>query len=150
MGAGTARPWSQEEITHLQAYVNRGYALFRKRVADGRKMNVEEVEKIAQGRVWLGTDAKKIKLIDGFGSLDDSIVKAAQLAKISDYQTTEYPMQADWMEQLLSQVSDNSGNYLDEQLKLTLGNLYQPFVMIRNMKEKEPVQAALPFFLNIN
>lgn len=59
-------------------------------------------------------------------------------------------MQADWMEQLLSQVSDNSGNYLDEQLKLTLGNLYQPFVMIRNMKEKEPVQAALPFFLNIN
>ena len=77
MGAGTARPWSQEEITHLQAYVNRGYALFRKRVADGRKMNVEEVEKIAQGRVWLGTDAKKIKLIDGFGSLDDAIVKAA-------------------------------------------------------------------------
>ena len=150
MGAGTARPWSQEEITHLQAYVNRGYALFRKRVADGRKMNVEEVEKIAQGRVWLGTDAKKIKLIDGFGSLDDAIVKAAQLAKISDYQTTEYPMQADWMEQLLSQVSDNSGNYLNEQLKLTLGNLYQPFVMIRNMKEKEPVQAALPFFLNIN
>lgn len=59
-------------------------------------------------------------------------------------------MQADWMEQLLSQVSDKSGNYLDEQLKLTLGNLYQPFVMIRNMKEKEPVQAALPFFLNIN
>lgn len=59
-------------------------------------------------------------------------------------------MQADWMEQLLSQVSDNSGNYLDEQLKLTLGNLYQPFVMIRNMKEKEPVQAVLPFFLNIN
>lgn len=150
MGAGTARPWSQEEITHLQAYVNRGYALFRKRVADGRKMNVEEVEKIAQGRVWLGTDAKKIKLIDGFGSLDDAIVKAAQLAKISDYQTTEYPMQADWMEQLIAQVSDNSGNYLDEQLKLTLGNLYQPFVMIRNMKEKEPVQAALPFFLNIN
>ena len=150
MGAGTARPWSQEEITHLQAYVNRGYALFRKRVADGRKMNVEEVEKIAQGRVWLGTDAKKIKLIDGFGSLDDAIVKAAQLAKISDYQTTEYPMQTDWMEQLLAQVSENSGNYLDEQLKLTLGNLYQPFVMIRNMKEKEPVQAALPFFLNIN
>ena len=59
-------------------------------------------------------------------------------------------MQTDWMEQLLAQVSDNSGNYLDEQLKLTLGNLYQPFVMIRNMKEKEPVQAALPFFLNIN
>ena len=99
--AGSARPWSAEEIGHLQAYVNRGYGLFRQRVADGRKMKTEEVEKIAQGRVWLGTDAKSIKLIDGFGSLDDAVAKAAQLAKVSDYGTTEYPMPADWIDQLL-------------------------------------------------
>lgn len=83
--AGSARPWSAEEIGHLQAYVNRGYGLFRQRVADGRKMKTEEVEKIAQGRVWFLTDAKSIKLIDGFGSLDDAVAKAAQLAKVSDY-----------------------------------------------------------------
>lgn len=147
--AGTARPWSAEEIGYLQAYVNRGYGLFRKRVADGRKMSVDQVEKIAQGRVWLGTDAKSIKLIDGFGSLDDAIAKAAQFAKVSDYYAQEYPAAADWMDQLLDEVSGNGGNYLDEQLRLTLGDLYKPFMMIRNMKEKEPVQAALPFVLNI-
>ena len=147
--AGTSRPWSTEEITSLQAYVNRGYALFRKRVADGRKMSVEEVEKIAQGRVWLGKDAKNIKLVDGLGSLGDAIEKAAQLAKLSDYGTEEYPAEADWMGQLLNEVSDNSGSYIDEQLRLTLGDLYKPFMMIRNIKEKEPVQAALPFVLNI-
>ena len=147
--AGTSRPWSPEEVAILQNYVNRGYALFRKRVADGRKMSTEQVEKIAQGRVWLATDAKNIKLIDGFGNLDDAIEKAAQLAKITDYGTQEYPLAAGWMEQLMNSVSDNSGSYLDEQLRLTLGDLYKPFMMIRNIKEKEPVQAALPFVLHI-
>ena len=73
--AGMSRPWSAEEIASMQNYVNRGYSLFRNRVAEGRKMSTEQVEKIAQGRVWLGTDAKKIKLIDGFGGLSDAIDK---------------------------------------------------------------------------
>lgn len=147
--AGSTRHWTPEEIGILQANVNRGYALFRKRVADGRKLPIEQVEQIAQGRVWLGTDAKSIKLVDGLGNLNDAIAKAAQLAKISDYGTQEYPASADWMDQLLDRVSGTSGSYLDEQLRLTLGDLYKPFMTIRNMKEKEPVQATLPFILNI-
>lgn len=147
--AGSTRHWTPEEIGILQVNVNRGYALFRKRVADGRKLPVEQVEQIAQGRVWLGTDAKSIKLVDGLGNLNDAIAKAAQLAKISDYGTQEYPASADWMDQLLDRVSGTSGSYLDEQLRLTLGDLYKPFLTIRNMKEKEPVQATLPFMLNI-
>lgn len=147
--AGSTRHWTPEEIGILQANVNRDYALFRKRVADGRKLPVEQVEQIAQGRVWLGTDAKSIKLVDGLGNLNDAIAKAAQLAKISDYGTQEYPASADWMDQLLDRVSGTSGSYLDEQLRLTLGDLYKPFMTIRNMKEKEPVQATLPFMLNI-
>ena len=89
--AGISRPWSAEEIATMQNYVNRGYSLFRNRVAEGRKMSTEQVEKIAQGRVWLGTDAKKIKLIDGFGGLSDAIDKAAELAHLSSYQAVEYP-----------------------------------------------------------
>lgn len=147
--AGSTRHWTPEEIGILQANVNRGYALFRKRVADGRKLPIEQVEQIAQGRVWLGTDAKSIKLVDGLGNLNDAIAKAAQLAKISDYGTQEYPASADWMDQLLDRVSGTSDSYLDEQLRLTLGDLYKPFMTIRNMKEKEPVQATLPFMLNI-
>lgn len=147
--AGMSRPWSTEEIATMQNYVNRGYSLFRKRVAEGRKMSTEQVEKIAQGRVWLGTDAKDIKLIDGFGGLSDAIDKAAELAHLSSYQAVEYPAMAGWMEQLLDMAGGNKGTYLDEQLRLALGDLYQPFIMIRNMKEKEPVQAALPYVLNI-
>lgn len=147
--AGMSRPWSSEEIATMQNYVNRGYSLFRNRVAEGRKMSTEQVEKIAQGRVWLGTDAKKIKLIDGFGGLSDAIDKAAELAHLSSYQAEEYPAMAGWMEQLLDMAGGNKGTYLDEQLRLALGDLYQPFIMIRNMKEKEPIQAALPYVLNI-
>ena len=147
--AGSTRHWTPEEIGILQANVNRGYALFRKRVADGRKLPVEQVEQIAQGRVWLGTDAKSIKLVDGLGNLNDAIAKAAQLAKISDYGTQEYPASADWIDQLLDRVSGTSGSYLDEQLRLTLGDLYKPFMTIRNMKEKEHVKDTLPFMLNI-
>lgn len=147
--AGMSRPWSTEEITTMQNYVNRGYNLFRKRVAEGRKMSTEQVEKIAQGRVWLGTDAKNIKLIDGFGGLSDAIDKAAELAHLSSYQAVEYPASAGWMEQLMDMAGGNKGTYLDEQLRLALGDLYQPFIMIRNMKEKEPIQAALPYVLNI-
>ena len=147
--AGMSRPWSAEEIATMQNYVNRGYNLFRKRVAEGRKMSTEQVEKIAQGRVWLGTDAKNIKLIDGFGGLSDAIDKAAELAHLSSYQAVEYPASAGWMEQLMDMAGGNKGTYLDEQLRLTLGDLYQPFIMIRNMKEKEPIQAALPYVLNI-
>ena len=147
--AGMSRPWSAEEISTMQNYVNRGYNLFRKRVAEGRKMSTEQVEKIAQGRVWLGTDAKNIKLIDGFGGLNDAIDKAAKLAHLSSYQAVEYPALAGWMEQLMDMAGGNKGTYLDEQLRLALGDLYQPFIMIRNMKEKEPIQAALPYVLNI-
>ena len=147
--AGMSRPWSAEEIATMQNYVNRGYSLFRNRVAEGRKMSTEQVEKIAQGRVWLGTDAKKIKLIDGFGGLSDAIDKAAELAHLSSYQAIEYPALAGWMEQLLDMAGGNKGTYLDEQLRLALGDLYQPFIMIHNMKEKEPIQAALPYVLNI-
>lgn len=147
--AGMSRPWSAEEITTMQNYVNRGYNLFRNRVAEGRKMSTEQVEKIAQGRVWLGTDAKNIKLIDGFGGLSDAIDKAAELAHLSSYQAVEYPTLAGWMEQLMDMAGGNKGTYLDEQLRLALGDLYQPFIMIRNMKEKEPIQAALPYVLNI-
>ena len=147
--AGMSRPWSSEEIATMQNYVNRGYSLFRKRVAEGRKMSTEQVEKIAQGRVWLGTDAKDIKLIDGFGGLSDAIDKAAELAHLSSYQAVEYPAMAGWMELLLDMAGGNKGTYLDEQLRLALGDLYQPFIMIRNMKEKEPIQAALPYVLNI-
>ncbi len=143
--AGTARPWSPDELAFLQGSVNRGYALFRQRVADGRKMKVDEVEKIAQGRVWIGTDAKSIKLVDALGGLDDAVKKAAALAKVSEWHTTEYPKPVDLTTQMLSRLDGAKGSYLDEQLRLTLGEYYAPFMWVRKCQERQPLQAALPY-----
>ncbi len=143
--AGTARPWSPDELAFLQGSVNRGYALFRQRVADGRKMKVDEVEKIAQGRVWIGTDAKNIKLVDALGGLDDAVNKAAALAKVSEWHTTEYPKPVDLTTQMLSRLDGAKGSYLDEQLRLTLGEYYAPFMWVRKCQERQPLQAALPY-----
>lgn len=142
-----ARPFNADETAILQAYVNRGYKLFRKRVADGRHMPTETVEKIAQGRVWLGNDALKIKLVDQLGSLDDAVHKAAQLAKAKSYYTADYPAPVSWTDQLLG--ATNSGNYLDEQLRLTLGDMYEPFCMMRNLNNRQALQARMPYVLNI-
>ncbi len=142
-----ARPFNEEEIALLGNYIDRGYSLFRKRVADGRKMPVEKVEEIAQGRVWLGSDALPIKLVDAIGSLDDAVKKAAELAKLEEYHTSSYPGEEDWMSSLMNQVTKKS--YLDEQMRETLGEYYEPLKMVKELNKQSAIQARLPFYLNI-
>ena len=143
-----ARPFNAEEKAMLQASVNRGYSLFRQRVADGRRLPVESVENIAQGRVWLATDALNIKLVDQLGGIDDAVKKAAELAKLKDYYTSDYPAAASWMDNLLNSMS-SSGTYLDEQLRQTLGDFYQPFTMLRSIDKREAIQARIPYAISI-
>ena len=143
-----ARPFNAEETAMLQASVNRGYSLFRQRVADGRRLPVESVEKIAQGRVWLATDALNIKLVDQLGGIDDAVKKAAELAKLKDYYTSDYPAAASWMDNLLNSMS-SSGTYLDEQLRQTLGDFYQPFTMLRSIDKREAIQARIPYAISL-
>lgn len=143
-----ARPFNAEEKAMLQASVNRGYSLFRQRVAEGRRLPVESVEKIAQGRVWLATDALNIKLVDQLGGIDDAVKKAAQLAKLKDYYTSDYPAAASWMDAMLNSMS-SSGTYLAEQLRQTLGDFYQPFTMLRSIDKREAIQARIPYAISI-
>ncbi|CDB06013.1 signal peptide peptidase SppA [Prevotella sp. CAG:520] len=143
-----ARPFNAEEKAMLQASVNRGYSLFRQRVAEGRRLPVESVEKIAQGRVWLATDALNMKLVDQLGGIDDAVKKAAQLAKLKDYYTSDYPAAASWMDAMLNSMS-SSGTYLDEQLRQTLGDFYQPFTMLRSIDKREAIQARIPYAISI-
>lgn len=142
-----ARPFNEEEMAMLDQYIGRGYELFRKRVADGRKLSVEAVEEIAQGRVWLGNDALGIKLVDAIGSLDDAVKKAAQLAKLDEYHTASYPAPADWMEQLMGMT--NKDSYLDEQMRASLGEYYEPFNYLKGINKQSAIQARLPYFLHI-
>ena len=142
-----SRPFNAEEMALLEQYIDRGYKLFRKRVADGRKQSVEAIEEIAQGRVWLANDAVKIKLVDEIGSLDKAIEKAAKLAKLSEYHATSYPEPSNWFESLMNQ--DNKGSYLDSHLRTALGEYYEPFTYVKNIRHQNAIQARLPYYLII-
>lgn len=146
-GSIYARPFNAEELSYMQGYVNRGYELFRKRVADGRAQKTEDIEKIAQGRVWIATDAKALKLVDELGGMEQAVSKAAQLAKLKEYHTATYPAPSDWTEQLLSSVQE--GNNLDEMLRQSLGDLYEPYDLLLNLNHREVLQARIPYVLNI-
>lgn len=135
------------EIGFMQTYVDRGYESFLKIVANGRKMSRDQVHEIAQGRVWLATDAQPIKLVDKLGSLDDAVKKAAELAKVSEYHTKNYPEPADWITKLMDKT-EKKGTYLDEELHAVLGDLYQPLINARRDQQRNRLQARLPFLLN--
>jgi protease-4 len=142
-----SRPLNAEETALLEQYIDRGYKLFRKRVADGRKLSVEQVEEIAQGRVWLGNDALPIKLVDAVGSLDDAVKKAAELAKLKEYRATSYPEEEDWLSDLFNSVTKKS--YLDEEMQAALGEYYEPLRFVKNLNSQNAIQARLPYIINI-
>lgn len=142
-----ARPFNEEEMRYLNNYIDRGYTLFRSRVAQGRKMSVAQVEKIAQGHVWLGQDALKIKLVDELGGLDKAVAKAAQLAKLDQYYTSAYPAKSTWFDQLLNNLSGES--YINAQTRQALGEYYEPFMLMKNISSQSAIQARIPFNINI-
>jgi len=119
-----------EVMKYLQGHVDRGYQSFLDIVSEGRGMKPAEVDSIAQGRVWLASDAVKIKLVDKLGSLDDAVKKAAELAKLKEYHTEAYPGHGNWMDQFLPNT--NKGSYLDGELRTLLGDLYQPLMQLRH------------------
>lgn len=142
-----ARPFSEEEMAYLSSYISRGYSLFRQRVADGRHMSVDAVEKVAQGHVWVGQDALKIKLVDQLGGLDDAVAKAAKLAKLDEYYTASYPGRADWLDQFMSAMS--SGSYIDNQMRAAMGEYYSTFMLLKDINKQSAIQARIPYMVNI-
>ena len=144
----SGHPFTPEQLSLLQNNVNRGYMLFKKRVAEGRKMTMEQVENIAQGRVWLGQDAIKLKLVDQLGGLDDAIVKAAKLAKMNDYETASYPSPLSTWEQLLGSYIGGD-DLLNGKMQAYLGEFYEPFKIINDAKHMDKVQARMPYIIKI-
>ena len=133
-------------MKRMQTYVDRGYQNFLDIVSEGRGMKPAQVDSIAQGRVWLATDAIKIKLVDQIGSLDDAVKKAAELAKTKEYHTKAYPDKGNWLDAFMP--NEKKGSYLDsklqEELKTFLGDLYEPLMEIRqSVKNGNTLQARM-------
>lgn len=136
------RPMTGEEKKFLTHDIETIYSTFLAHVAEGRKMSTADVDSIGQGRVWSGTDAKRIGLIDEFGGLTDAIREAARLAKVKDYSITNLPAQKDPFTRIMEVLSgDNTSVWAKKQL----GSAYPYYSYLMNMSRLQGVQALMPF-----
>ena len=141
-----SRTFTPQERVVLQNYVNNGYALFLKRCADGRGVAVEDIAKIAEGRVWTGSKAKEIGLVDELGDLDKAVAIAAQKAGLADYSVKAYPEEKPLIEKLMDTKKED---YMETMARETFAGYYNSVKFIRNIGNCDHIQARLPFELNI-
>ncbi len=138
------RPMSENEKKMIQQEIENIYALFKKRVAEGRKKDTTYIDSIAQGRVWTGFRAKEIGLIDRFGGLDEAIQSAAKMAKLTRYRVKEYPEPTNFLDELFGKASPmNRNQYLKQEMGEENYKIYEELKRVQQMSNT--VQARLPF-----
>ena len=142
------RALNNEEGALIQNMVNNGYELFTKRCAEGRNIPIDELKKIAEGRVWSGVMAKDIKLVDELGGLDCAIKKAAELSGVEGYKLASYPKKIDFVTSIISNAKPE--RYISSKLENSFGEFYGCFNMIQNIEKVERIQARVPFEISIN
>ena len=140
------RPMSSYEKEVMQMSVENTYSDFVSKVANGRDMNFEEVDNIGQGRVWSGTRAMKIGLVDEMGGLEDAIKGAAELAGIDKYKIRELPELEDPYTRLLTQLS---GDVRMSLLRKELGESLEYYNRVMELRDLSGIQARLPYFIVI-
>ena len=138
---------SEFQYQLIEQEVDNFYNTFINHVAKGRNMTVEQVDEIAQGRVWSGSDALKFGLVDELGDLNTAIEMAAQLANLEDYRVIEKPEQKDPFEKIITELlSETRKTYLEKEL----GKGYYYLKEFREVYEMKGVQARMPFSIQIN
>ncbi len=142
------RPMTEYQKNVILGYIEDIYGTFIGHVAEGRKMTTQAVDNIGQGRVWLGSDAIKIGLVDEFGGLTAAINEAAKLAKIEKYVITELPAQKDPIEELFKNLIGQSS--IEAKIKAELGPNYKLFQYMKYWQNATGVQARMPFDINLN
>lgn len=135
------RPLTAEERNILQGSVEDVYSIFVQRVSEGRKLSTAAVDSIGQGRVWSGTDAKRIGLIDEFGGLNDAIAEAAKMAKTKKYRVVELPELKDPIEELVKEIS---GDVEAKYLQWKLGENYQLMKAVERIQHYNGIYTLLP------
>jgi len=139
---------SEKENRIMQIRTDSIYSLFLQRVAEGRKLSVEAVNEIAQGRVWTGTKAVSLGLADQVGNLQDAMDAAARMAGLTEYRTVTYPKVLDPLQQLLQDLMDESATLgLTHLLRGDLAQWQHQMKQIEAMLQYKGAQARLPFVL---
>lgn len=146
------RTMTADERNRMQAQVDNIYTIFKGRVAAGRKMSMENVDSIAQGRVWTGTDALAIGLVDGLGDLDRAILSAARSAKLDDYKVVTYPEPTDKLELLIKRMSGKDATEI--AVKMALDKDSKENEIFKQLKQLKDINGkammAMPHIININ
>ena len=125
------------------------YKTFVTHVAEGRKMTFEQVDAIAQGRVWTGSEALKIGLVDKIGGLNDAIAQAASLAKIKKFSTQNYPEYEKNFDDLFANLpfAKSKESFIKEEIG---EENYRIMQEIKKLQTRTGIQAVMPFELKIN
>lgn len=138
-----SREFTETEYNAIHKMIEEVYKTFVNHVMDGRDMTWEEVDNIAQGRVWSGTDAMRIGLVDELGGINKAISNAVELSGVEDYRLVEYPEIKDPIQELLSDLSGET------KLQTEMGEAYHYYKHLRNLINTKGIQAKLPYSIQI-
>lgn len=145
------KPLNEKFKFVMQEGVEKIYTTFVNRVAEGRKMTFEQVDNIAQGRVWTGSEAIKIGLVDEIGGLDDALKYASKLAKVDSYKTKNFPEYEKDFKDLFSNLGLPFMQSRESFIKAEVGEEnYKVIEQLRKVQSRKGVQVAMPYELNIH
>jgi protease-4 len=134
------KPLTPYQTQLIQRDVDHIYDVFTSKVAAGRNISQSKVDSIGQGRVWSGSDAKKLGLVDEFGGLTQAVKVAAEIAKIKEYRVVSLPEQKEWFEELIDQIA---GKDPSASIREVLGEDYRVYQYVREIRNMKGVQARM-------
>ena len=140
------RPFSSDERAIMQRYINKGYATFIQRCADGRGMPKADIEAVAQGRVWTGEMAMEVGLVDLLGDIELAKEIAAEKAGVESYTLISYPEEVDAFAMLLDQTKES---YIETRFSKFAREFGTELSLIRNIEEWSSLQARLPYEIHL-
>jgi protease-4 len=138
------RAVAKDEGEVIQKWIENVYTDFITKVGEGRGMTPAEVDSIGQGRVWSGTDAKRIGLVDEFGGINDAIALAAKKAGIEQYKRIDLPKQKEPFEEFFNEIL-NKDEMVEKKLRQELGTSYENLKQMRNVMKFKGVQKRMPY-----
>jgi len=146
LGLNTVYDMSPAERALFQKQTNRLYDIFIQRVSDGRDIPVADVREIAEGRVWTGTKALEIGLVDRIGDLEDAIAVAARMGELDDYRITTYPKVKEPLMQLIEELTGTGDTEVlqDKLIRSQMGDFYPYYRQVKDVTSMKGVQARLP------
>ncbi len=143
-------PMSNEFRAYVKEGIESTYQTFLTKVSEGRNITMAEADSIAQGRVWSGTEAQELGLVDELGGLDDAIEAAALLANVDSYSVKKYPKYKTSFERLMEDFGGASIFNKEQLIREEIGaEVYGVYKEVKSVMEQKGIQARLPFTLTI-